>query len=95
MLGVTSLEGNICTNAGARRTRSTMVRSRIIDVYCNAPYSGVFALSTTSRSCFLQKKESPLMRLSSGDQLSAQTPFSLMPHTPDSVFRKSVWLPDV
>ena len=32
-LGVTSLDGNICTNAGARRTRSTIVRSRIIDVY--------------------------------------------------------------
>jgi hypothetical protein len=32
-LGVTSLDGNICTKAGARLTRSTTVRSRIIDVY--------------------------------------------------------------
>ena len=32
-LGVTSLDGNIWTKAGARFTRSTSVRSRIIDVY--------------------------------------------------------------
>ena len=70
-LGVTSLDGNICTNAGARRTRSTIVRSRIIDVYWIAPSSGVFALSTMSRSCFLHSEASPGMRLSSGDQLSA------------------------
>ena len=35
------------------------------------------------------------MRLSIGDQLSAHVPFSLTPHTPESVFKKSVWLPEV
>src|SRR5580704_3522823 len=41
-LGVTSLDGNICTKAGARFTRSTTVRSRTIEVYWSAPRSGVF-----------------------------------------------------
>ena len=91
--GVTSLDGNICTNAGARRTRSTSVRSSTIDVYWSAPPSGVFAFTTTSSSLRRHIAPSPAIRLSSGDQLSAHVPFSLMPQTPSSVFRNSVWLP--
>ncbi len=94
-VGVVSLDGNIWTNAGARFTRSTIVRSSSIDVYCSAPPSGVLELMARSRSSFLHAAASPGILLSSGDQLSAHVPFSLMPHTPWSVFMKSVWLPDV
>ena len=35
----------------------------------------------------------PGILLSSGDHASAQTPFSLVPQTPESVLTNSVWLP--
>ncbi|MBK8591833.1 MAG: hypothetical protein IPN77_22470 [Sandaracinaceae bacterium] len=46
--GVTSLDGNICTKAGAPGTRSTTLRSSTMEAYCSAASSGVLLLSTTS-----------------------------------------------
>ena len=49
-LGVTSLDGNICTNAGSTSEQSTTLFSSTIELYCSAASSGVLLLSTTSTS---------------------------------------------
>ena len=91
--GVTSLDGNICTNAGARRTRSTSVRSRTIDVYWSAPALGRVRVHDDVELLFRHVAASPAMLLSNGDQLSALVPFSLMPQMPSSVCHEERLVP--